>query len=134
MQRNPPPTLHQPELRSHQFNDFIRKCLIKDFEQRPNVHDLLQHAYIAQVAGKERNLQKQLMELIDLNQQMGVIEKTRHERIHTKKGSHMKSLNSALEEVEDLATIEVLDEVRHFLLGHVLLTTEINVLHPDSGH
>ncbi|KAI1891345.1 hypothetical protein AGOR_G00142840 [Albula goreensis] len=108
--RNPPPTLHQPELWSDDFNDFICKCLIKDFELRPNVPDLLQHAFIKQIVGKEKTLQKQLMELIDLNQQMGVIEKTRHERIHTKKGSYMKSSSSALDDLEDLATLEVLDE------------------------
>ncbi|XP_029934832.1 myosin-IIIa isoform X1 [Myripristis murdjan] len=121
--RNPPPTLHQPELWSDQFNDFICKCLIKDFELRPNVLDLLHHAFIKQIVGREKILQKQLMELIDLNQQMGVIEKTshqgktdrgsdgneRHERIHTKKGSHMKT-QIAADEVDDLATIEVLDE------------------------
>ncbi|MBN3277259.1 MYO3A protein, partial [Polyodon spathula] len=130
--RNPPSTLHQPELWSADFNDFICKCLIKDFEQRPNVLDLLQHDFIKQVRGKENILQKQLMELIDLNQQMGIIEKTsllvkqyncslflsfsnfflsfRHERINTKKSSYMKSLNSNLDDVDDLATLEILDE------------------------
>ncbi|XP_073344654.1 myosin-IIIa isoform X2 [Pagrus major] len=121
--RNPPPTLHQPELWSDDFNDFICKCLIKDFELRPNVLDLLQHVFIKQIVGRERILQKQLIELIDLNQQIGVIEKTshhgktdrstdsndRHERIHTKRGSHMKTQTDA-DEVEDLATLEVLDE------------------------
>ncbi|XP_040921899.1 myosin-IIIa [Toxotes jaculatrix] len=107
--RNPPPTLHQPELWSDDFNDFICKCLIKDFELRPNVLDLLQHVFIKQIVGKEKILQKQLIELIDLNQQIGVIEKTRHERIHTKKGSHMKTQTDP-EEVDDLATLEVLDE------------------------
>ncbi|XP_047468034.1 myosin-IIIa isoform X2 [Mugil cephalus] len=121
--RNPPPTLHQPELWSDDFNDFICKCLIKDFELRPNVLDLLQHVFIKQIVGREKTLQKQLIELIDLNQQIGVIEKTshhgktdrstdsndRHERIHTKKGSHMKTQTDA-DEVEDLATLEVLDE------------------------
>uniref|UniRef100_A0AAR2ITW4 non-specific serine/threonine protein kinase n=1 Tax=Pygocentrus nattereri TaxID=42514 RepID=A0AAR2ITW4_PYGNA len=99
--RNPPPTLHQPEIWSDQFNDFICKCLIKDFELRPNVQDLLQHAFIKQIAGREKTLQKQLMELIDLNQ---------HERIHTKKGSNMKSHSQALDDVDDLAILEVLDE------------------------
>uniref|UniRef100_A0A3Q3B8Y2 non-specific serine/threonine protein kinase n=1 Tax=Kryptolebias marmoratus TaxID=37003 RepID=A0A3Q3B8Y2_KRYMA len=107
--RNPPPTLHQPELWSDDFNDFISKCLIKDFELRPNVLDLLQHVFIKQTVGREKILQKQLIELIDLNQQMGVIEKTRHERIHTKKGSHMKSQNDS-DEVDDLAILEILDE------------------------
>uniref|UniRef100_A0A669DJY4 non-specific serine/threonine protein kinase n=1 Tax=Oreochromis niloticus TaxID=8128 RepID=A0A669DJY4_ORENI len=106
--RNPPPTLHQPELWSDEFNDFICKCLIKDFELRPNVLDLLQHVFIKQTVGREKILQKQLIELIDLNQQIGVIEKTRHERIHTKKGSHMKTQDA--DEVDDLATLEVLDE------------------------
>ncbi|XP_039522396.1 myosin-IIIa [Pimephales promelas] len=121
--RNPPPTLHQPELWSNDFKDFVCKCLIKDFELRPNVFDLLQHVFIKQIVGRERMLQKQLMELIDLNQQMGVIEKTshlgiterrdsdsRHERIHTKKGSHMKSQSQTCDDVEDLAILEVLDE------------------------
>lgn len=35
----------------------------------------------------------------------------RHERIHTKRGSHMK-MQTDPEEVEDLAILEVLDEVR----------------------
>ncbi|KAK7881492.1 hypothetical protein WMY93_029901 [Mugilogobius chulae] len=119
--RNPPPTLRQPEVWSDDFNDFICKCLIKDFELRPNVIDLLQHPFIKQVKSKEKLLQKQLIELIDLNQQIGTIEKTRHhgktdrgsndrhERIHTKKGNHMRDQNDP-GEVEDLATLEVLDE------------------------
>ncbi|XP_038587407.1 myosin-IIIa [Micropterus salmoides] len=107
--RNPPPTLHQPELWSDDFNDFICKCLIKDFELRPNVLDLLQHVFIKQIVSREKILQKQLIELIDLNQQIGVTEKTRHERIHTKRGSHMKTQTDP-DEVDDLATLEVLDE------------------------
>ena len=54
------------------------RCLIKDFELRPNVLDLLQHVFIKQIVGREKILQKQLIELIDLNQQMGAIEKTRY--------------------------------------------------------
>ena len=54
------------------------RCLIKDFELRPNVLDLLQHVFIKQIVGREKILQKQLIELIDLNQQIGVIEKTRY--------------------------------------------------------
>ncbi|MEQ2245024.1 Myosin-IIIa, partial [Ilyodon furcidens] len=107
--RNPPPTLHQPELWSDDFNNFICKCLIKDFELRPSVLDLLQHVFIKQTVGREKILQKQLIELIDLNQQIGLIEKTRHERVHTKKGTHMKT-QADTDEVDDLATLEVLDE------------------------
>ncbi|KFZ63159.1 Myosin-IIIa, partial [Antrostomus carolinensis] len=108
--RNPPPTLQQPELWSPQFNDFINKCLTKDYEKRPTVSSLLQHDFIKQIEGKESVLQKQLMEFIDVHQQMGVTEKARFERIHTKKGNYSKSLVSNPEEVDDLATLEVLDE------------------------
>ncbi|KAK6299813.1 hypothetical protein J4Q44_G00298460 [Coregonus suidteri] len=108
--QNPPPTLYQPELWSDHFNDFICKCLIKDFELRPNVLDLLQHVFIRQIVGRERILQKQLMELIDLNQQIGTTGKTRHERIHTKKGGQMMSSSPTHDEVDDLVTLEVLDE------------------------
>ncbi|KAK3571379.1 hypothetical protein QTP86_010319, partial [Hemibagrus guttatus] len=110
--RNPPPTLQQPEIWSDQFNDFISKCLIKDFELRPNVQDLLQHAFIKQITGQEETLQKQLTELIELNHQIGIIEKTRHERIHTKKGDNMTTDNTSdkTESMEDLATLELLDE------------------------
>ncbi|XP_024910277.1 myosin-IIIa isoform X5 [Cynoglossus semilaevis] len=107
--RNPPPTLLQPELWSDNFNGFISKCLIKDFELRPNVIELLQHEFIRQTVSREKILQKQLIELIDLNQQTGAIEKTRHERIHTKKKTHMNS-QADPHEVEDLAILEVLDE------------------------
>ncbi|XP_075561326.1 myosin-IIIa isoform X3 [Pelecanus crispus] len=108
--RNPPPTLQQPELWSPEFNDFINKCLTKDYEKRPTVSRLLQHDFIKQIEGKENVLQRQLMEFIDVHQQMGVTEKARFERIHTKKGNYSKSLVSNQEEVDDLATLEVLDE------------------------
>ncbi|NXK72912.1 MYO3A protein, partial [Amazona guildingii] len=108
--RNPPPTLQQPELWSPEFNDFINKCLTKDYEKRPTVSSLLQHDFIKQIEGKESVLQRQLMEFIDVHQQMGVTEKARFERIHTKKGNYSKSLVSNQEEVDDLATLEVLDE------------------------
>ncbi|KFU96652.1 Myosin-IIIa [Chaetura pelagica] len=108
--RNPPPTLQQPELWSPEFNDFINKCLTKDYEKRPTVSRLLQHDFIKQIEGKENVLQRQLMEFIDVHQQMGITEKARFERIHTKKGNYSKSLVSNQEEVDDLATLEVLDE------------------------
>ncbi|KAM6134396.1 myosin-IIIa-like [Pterocles gutturalis] len=86
------------------------RCLTKDYEKRPTVSTLLQHDFIKQIEGKENMLQRQLMEFIDVHQQMGVTEKARFERIHTKKGNYSKSLVSNQEEVDDLATLEVLDE------------------------
>ncbi|KAM8967152.1 myosin-IIIa [Pelodytes ibericus] len=108
--RNPPATLRQPELWSSEFNDFIAQCLTKDYEKRPMVSDLLEHEFIKQIRDNEKALQKQLMEFIDIHQQMGIMEKKRHERIHTKKGNFRESMTSNQNDVDDLATLEVLDE------------------------
>ncbi|EHB00818.1 Myosin IIIA [Heterocephalus glaber] len=108
--RNPPPQLRQPELWSADFNDFISKCLTKDYEKRPTVSDLLQHKFITQIEGKEVMLQKQLMEFIDIHHCMGSTEKPRHERIHTKRGNLNRSLISIPKDVDDLATLDILDE------------------------
>ncbi|XP_027969934.1 myosin-IIIa [Eumetopias jubatus] len=108
--RNPPPKLRQPEIWSAEFNDFISKCLTKDYEKRPTVSDLLEHKFITQIEGKNGMLQKQLMEFINIHQGTGGTEKARHERIHTKKSNFSRSLMSSLKDVDDLATLEVLDE------------------------
>ncbi|XP_007934606.1 myosin-IIIa [Orycteropus afer afer] len=108
--RNPAPKLRKPELWSPEFNDFISKCLTKDYEKRPTVSDLLQHKFITQIEGKDVMLQKQLMEFIDIHQRMGSTEKARYERIHTKKGNFNRSLISSVKDVDDLATLEILDE------------------------
>uniref|UniRef100_A0A6Q2XTL9 Myosin IIIA n=1 Tax=Esox lucius TaxID=8010 RepID=A0A6Q2XTL9_ESOLU len=94
-------------------NHFHTQCLIKDFELRPNVLDLLEHVFIRQITGRAKILQKQLMELIDLNQQIVIAGK--HERIHTKKGGQIMS-SPTHDEVDDLATLEVLDEVMDSIL------------------
>ena len=47
--RNPPPCLHHPPDWSNEFNDFVHQCLIKDFETRPTVAQILMHPFITQV-------------------------------------------------------------------------------------
>ncbi|XP_004605551.2 myosin-IIIa [Sorex araneus] len=108
--RNPPPKLRQPEIWSAEFNDFISRCLTKDYEKRPTVSELLQHKFITQIDEKNMMVQKQLMEFINLHQYVGGTEKARHERLHTKKGIFNRSLISSLKDVDDLATLETLDE------------------------
>ncbi|KAB0398693.1 hypothetical protein E2I00_002719 [Balaenoptera physalus] len=115
--RNPPPKLRQPEIWSAEFNDFISKCLTKDYEKRPTVSDLLQHKFITQVEGKDVMLQKQLMEFIGIYQCTGGSEKARHERLYTKKSNFSRSLISNLKDVDDLATLEVLDEHSKLYIG-----------------
>ncbi|XP_067834204.1 serine/threonine-protein kinase 3 [Heptranchias perlo] len=43
---NPPPTFRKPELWSDEFTDFVKKCLVKNPEQRTTATQLLQHTFI----------------------------------------------------------------------------------------
>ncbi|KAM3821016.1 myosin-IIIa [Vipera latastei] len=88
-----------------EFNDFISKCLTKDYEKYPGVTDQPK-----QVEGKEYIQQIQLMESINDHQQMGVTTKSRVEHIHSNKENVTRSPTANQEEVDDLATLEILDE------------------------
>uniref|UniRef100_A0A8C3C467 non-specific serine/threonine protein kinase n=1 Tax=Cairina moschata TaxID=8855 RepID=A0A8C3C467_CAIMO len=107
--RNPPPTLLHPEKWCRGFNHFISQCLIKDFEKRPSVTHLLEHPFIKQVHGKDMSLQKQLAELIQEQQLLGSVAKTRHERIHTRRPYHVDGADKYSLD-DDLVNLEVLDE------------------------
>ncbi|KAB5530780.1 hypothetical protein PHYPO_G00133310 [Pangasianodon hypophthalmus] len=43
---NPPPTFRKPELWSDDFTDFVKKCLVKNPDQRATATQLLQHPFI----------------------------------------------------------------------------------------
>ncbi|XP_056679257.1 serine/threonine-protein kinase 3 isoform X3 [Monodelphis domestica] len=43
---NPPPTFRKPEFWTDEFNDFVKKCLVKNPEQRATATQLLQHPFI----------------------------------------------------------------------------------------
>ncbi|MFT7811700.1 serine/threonine-protein kinase 3 [Arapaima gigas] len=43
---NPPPTFRKPELWTDEFTDFVKKCLVKNPEQRTTATQLLQHPFI----------------------------------------------------------------------------------------
>uniref|UniRef100_A0A8C2WJB7 non-specific serine/threonine protein kinase n=1 Tax=Cyclopterus lumpus TaxID=8103 RepID=A0A8C2WJB7_CYCLU len=45
---NPPPTFRKPELWSDDFTDFVKKCLVKNPEQRATATQLLQHPFVSQ--------------------------------------------------------------------------------------
>ena len=49
IQKSEPPTLQFQNRWSPQFNDFIKKCLIKDPNQRPTIEELLRHKFICDV-------------------------------------------------------------------------------------
>ncbi|XP_029140557.1 myosin-IIIb, partial [Protobothrops mucrosquamatus] len=107
--RNPPPTLFQPENWSRGFNHFISQCLIKDFEKRPSVTHLLEHPFIRQAHGKDMALQKQLSNLIQAQQKLGFVAKTRHEQMHNRRPYHVEASDKYSPD-DDLVNLEILDE------------------------
>lgn len=62
--RNPPPCLrHTPEW-SNEFNDFIRQCLIKDFEARPTVAQMLIHPFISQIPTDGADARRRIVQIV----------------------------------------------------------------------
>lgn len=53
IQKSDPPTLKNPNKWSPAFNDFIKKCLTKDPNQRPSIEELLRHKFITDVGETE---------------------------------------------------------------------------------
>lgn len=49
IQKGDPPKLDNPKKWSPEFNNFIAKCLIKDYNSRPNAAELLEHPFLKQV-------------------------------------------------------------------------------------
>lgn len=49
---NPPPTFRKPELWSDEFTDFVKKCLVKNPEQRATATQLLQVSQVSESVSK----------------------------------------------------------------------------------
>lgn len=84
--------------------------------------DLLQHVFIKASVGREKILQKQLIELIDLNQQIGIIDKTRY-------FLHLESGFLFLKVLKVSHGVEIYFAVRSGLYGRLqlLLTSQSNM-------
>ncbi|XP_078260043.1 myosin-IIIb isoform X1 [Rhinoraja longicauda] len=109
--RNPPPTLLHPERWCEEFNHFISQCLIKDFEKRPSVADLLDHPFIKQVHGKCVTLQQQLANLIKIQQEECSSKTSRQEHMLSRTSRHMRASESSGQNMtDDLVTLEIFDE------------------------
>ncbi|XP_023574934.1 myosin-IIIb isoform X1 [Octodon degus] len=107
--RNPPPTLLHPENWCEEFNHFIAQCLIKDFEKRPSVTQLLDHPFIKEAHGKVMLLQKQLATVLQDQKHLNPVAKTRHERMHTGRPYRVENAEKYCLE-DDLVNLEVLNE------------------------
>jgi myosin-3 len=63
--KNPPPKLQNPTKCSIHLNQFIARCLIKDFERRPTAFQLSFDTLITSVPKDSRMLRRKLMAIID---------------------------------------------------------------------
>eukprot|EP01088_Endostelium_zonatum_P011446 TRINITY_DN25585_c0_g1_i1.p1 TRINITY_DN25585_c0_g1~~TRINITY_DN25585_c0_g1_i1.p1 ORF type:complete len:919 (+),score=212.80 TRINITY_DN25585_c0_g1_i1:386-2758(+) len=89
----PPPHLTEPDKWSPELNDFVRKCLTKDPEQRPNAVDMLTHPFLSKVisssSGENASLAPLIKECLDIRQ------RKRQEKLLTAMGVAGRNLNSA---------------------------------------
>lgn len=111
--RNPSPTLRNPKEWSTEYNDFIKRCLVKDFERRSTVDELLRHPFLAKVADNGPQLREKLKALVQ-EQRKYMVELNRMPEVTTKHGkfkSKRKSKRHSPYTVDDLATLENFDEV-----------------------
>jgi myosin-3 len=113
--RRPPPTLKDPSNWSQEFNDFIAKCLVKDFEVRPFMRQLLEHAFLKLVDGHEHQARRELKKEIGRHVTAGGAAVVKRDAEVTMKQGKLRTVKKqALADaasVQDLATLEVLTEV-----------------------
>jgi serine/threonine protein kinase len=62
--RNPPPCLRQPQAWSHEFNDFLRQCLIKDYQTRPSVAYMLKHPFLTQIPTDGIEARRRIVQIV----------------------------------------------------------------------
>lgn len=62
--RNPPPSLRQPYQWSSAFNDFIRQCLIKNFEARPSVGQMLEHTFLTEIPTDGIEARRRIVQIV----------------------------------------------------------------------
>lgn len=107
--RNPPPKLQRQEMFSPMLSDFISECLVKDFEQRPNSFELIDHPFLKNV--DENKARKELRHEIERQRADGR-GATRRTDATTKYGKLKSDRKSKPEKMylDDLAALEVLSE------------------------
>ncbi|XP_064474850.1 myosin-IIIb-like isoform X2 [Ornithodoros turicata] len=108
--RNPPPTLRQPSEWSDGFNAFLALCLIKDYEKRPLMAQLMAHPFIEQVPRDPEEIRKELVRIIKAQQKLGYGRRipevtTKHGQLRTDRKSRPQRIL-----VDDLSALETLTE------------------------
>jgi serine/threonine protein kinase len=64
VQRNPPPRLSDESIWSSDFVDFIRRCLVKDPDKRPDAAQLMAHPFVTQPSAVDKRLLKAIFDKV----------------------------------------------------------------------
>ncbi|XP_055329530.1 myosin-IIIa-like isoform X2 [Paramacrobiotus metropolitanus] len=111
--RSPPPTVKNPKDWTPVFIDFIKQCLIKDYDKRPTPRELLKHPFIAQAPSDCGPVQYKLRNLlVTLHGRMQPRMPSRIPIATTKRGKLKTNRKLKPEHTygDDLAALEILDE------------------------
>ena len=116
--RDPSPTVRDPEKWSQLFLDFIARCLIKDYEKRPQVLELLTDSFV-DTNTDPRTVRRKLVQLLD-QAQGPRLDDNEIFTLSSKRGSDtIKAYKPSIPawEVHDLASLESIDEgiIVHYL-------------------
>lgn len=123
--RSKPPSMKNPERWSHEYRDFIAKCLIKDFETRPHASVMLKHMFVCWVASKRETLRRKLMTLMELQYEGrdGIMDEASREKddkilspLHMPNKNPLR--NDQMHHVDNLAELGSLTE--DIILSHLL--------------
>lgn len=109
--RNSPPTLSNPDCWSDEYKDFIGRCLIKNFEDRPSVAELFQHPFIQQVPKYPQTIKEELACVLHQHKRLGLLKVA--PEVTTKCGrlKENRRIKPKLMSADDLAGLENLSEV-----------------------
>ncbi|XP_078345595.1 myosin-IIIb-like isoform X2 [Oculina patagonica] len=124
--RSKSPSMKNPERWSHEYRDFIAKCLIKDFESRAHASDMLHHVFVQWVPQKRDALRRKLMNLMDNQYQGrdGIMDEASNEKEQEDLSSPLAvqkknpQRNKQMLQVDNLAELGSLTE--DIILSHLL--------------
>ncbi|OQR78592.1 myosin-IIIb-like [Tropilaelaps mercedesae] len=110
-ERNPPPRLKAPQEWSPAFNNFVQRCLVKNFEERLFVRDLLAHPFVRLDEAAVRQIRAELVRLLK-EQRRWCAGVKRPPEVTTKHGQLRTDRKSKPEPilVDDLALMDHLSE------------------------
>lgn len=89
------------------------RCLIKDFEKRPTIDELLKHPFLSQVPENINHLREKLRLLVEIQSKF-ISQLKKKPEVTTKNGkfkSKRKSKRHSPITIDDLARLENFDEV-----------------------